>query len=67
MPAPICPIPGSLWAMPVLITLTLIPKSTPLRAIAVTTVEPSMPCAASRLALQAAIDRFKKKKLFWLM
>jgi hypothetical protein len=35
------------------------PTSTPLRAIAVTTVEPSMPCAASIVALQAAIERFR--------
>ena len=37
------------------------PKSTPLRLIAVTTVEPSIPLAASRADLHAAIERLRKK------
>jgi hypothetical protein len=37
------------------------PNSTPLRAIAVTMLLPATPCAASSIALQAAIDRLRKK------
>ena len=39
--------------------LTRIPKSVPLRAMVVTIVLYSIPCAASVMALQAAITGFK--------
>ncbi len=39
--------------------LTRIPKSVPLRAMVVTIVLPSTPCAASVIALQAAMTGFK--------
>ena len=37
------------------------PKSVPLRAIVVTTVEPGMPFAAAVISLQAGITRLRKK------
>ena len=40
--------------------LTRIAVVTPLRAIAVTMLHPSMPCAASMIAFADAIDRLRK-------
>ena len=40
--------------------LTRIAVVTPLRAMAVTTLHPSMPCAESMIAFDDAMDRFRK-------
>ena len=43
------------------VPLRRIPNSVPLRAMAVTIVEPSTPAAASAADLAAGIERFRKK------